>query len=58
MNSYIATKYKGKWSVLDSKTKVYYFIGSGKLFCENKAKELNDLIRIANKPSKKRNCKA
>ena len=39
---YIATKYQGKWSVLDTKTKVYYFIGCGKRFCEKKVQELNN----------------
>lgn len=39
------TKYKGKWSILDTKTCVYYFIGSGKEFCTKKAIELNKEIK-------------
>lgn len=41
MNTYKATKYKNKWAVLDCKTRVFYFIGCGKAFCENKARDLN-----------------
>jgi len=39
--NYLVTKYQGKWSVLDSKVRVYYFIGCGKKFCQQKANELN-----------------
>lgn len=38
---YIACKYGNKWAVLDTKTRVYYFIGTGKKFCQTKANELN-----------------
>ena len=38
---YIVTKYKNKWSVLDTKSNVYYFIGSGKKYCTEKANSLN-----------------
>lgn len=39
--NYSVTKYKGKWAVLDSKTRVYYFIGAGLKICKRRADELN-----------------
>ena len=41
MNVYRACKYQNKWSVLDTQTGVYYFIGTGMKFCMTKAEELN-----------------
>jgi hypothetical protein len=38
---FTVVKYKGKWAVLDTKTRVYYFIGAGKSYCEERAIELN-----------------
>lgn len=38
---YKTVKYKGKWSVYDTRSRVYYFIGQGRLFCMQKAMELN-----------------
>lgn len=39
--TYRVVKYGSKWAVLDTKTRVYYFCGKGKRFCEDQAKELN-----------------
>jgi hypothetical protein len=44
INVYRACKYQNKWAVLDTKTKVYYFIGTGMQFCMVKAKELNSNV--------------
>ena len=38
---YVIAKYKGRWSVLDTVTNVYYFIGMGKKYCKNKCDDLN-----------------
>lgn len=40
---YVLAKYQGKWSVLDTKTRVYYFIGSGKKYCIERMNKLNKL---------------
>lgn len=37
---YILAKYKNKWSVLDTKSNVYYFIGAGRAYCIKRLKEL------------------
>lgn len=41
---FIVEKYKNKWAVLDTKSRVWYFIGKGKKHCEKLAKELNEMI--------------
>jgi|GEM_PF-4096457 len=41
MNVYRACKYKNKWAVYDTCTKVYYFVGTGMKNCIERAKELN-----------------
>jgi len=40
--SFEAAKYGNKWGVFDKVSKTFSFIGSGKRFCEKKAKELNE----------------
>lgn len=40
--SFEAAKYENKWAVFDKISKTFSFIGSGKWFCEKKAKELNE----------------
>lgn len=42
---FIVEKYKNKWAVLDTVSCVWYFIGLGKRYCTQKAKELNELIK-------------
>jgi hypothetical protein len=40
--TYIATLYRNsRWSVLDCRTHVFYFIGQSKVFCVQRARELN-----------------
>lgn len=39
--TYKACKYGNKWAVLDTSSRVYYFIGTSKRFCQTKANELN-----------------
>jgi len=41
MKLYKVEKYRGKWSILDTKTRVYYFIGCGKQYCIEKCRQLN-----------------
>lgn len=41
MNVFIVEKYRGRWAVLDTKTRVFYFIGCGRAYCEKRAAELN-----------------
>lgn len=43
MQSYVAGKYLNRWAVLDTVSRVWYFIGCGKAFCERKARELNSI---------------
>jgi hypothetical protein len=40
--NYKLTKYQGKWSVYDTKARVYYFIGCGKNYCQQRLNELNE----------------
>ena len=42
---FIVEKYKNKWAVLDTVSRVWYFIGAGRKTCEKKAKELNELLK-------------
>lgn len=39
--NYSVIKYRGKWAVLDSEARVYYFIGAGLEYCRKRADELN-----------------
>ena len=40
--NYELTKYRNKWAVFCRQTKVYYFIGCGKVYCTKRAEELNN----------------
>lgn len=39
---YVLTKHKHKWSVYDSNSRCYFYVGCGKKFCERKTQELNN----------------
>lgn len=43
--SFEAAKYENKWAVFDKVSKTFSFIGSGKRFCQQKAKELNEYCK-------------
>lgn len=39
-------KYRNKWAVYNRTSRTFSYIGEGKRFCQNKAKELNEYDRI------------
>ena len=48
---FVAAKYENKWAVFDKTSRTFSHIGKGKIFCEKKARELNnDLDAIFNDP--------
>ena len=32
------------WAVFEKRTRIFYYIGKGKRFCQNKVKELNSRL--------------
>ncbi len=42
MKDFELAKYKNKWAVYGTRYRCFFFIGSGKKFCEQKVQELNN----------------
>ena len=38
------SKYKDKWAVFDTSSRLFFFIGKGNKFCKEKVNELNSGI--------------